>query len=87
MNTIIKIVIYCAASLLLARLLGDAAWVVAGLGWLACIGIKEWSDGHEERARNAEAAETLRQLAVIHDQMMTECGMPEMVGKSSFHKE
>jgi len=41
---------------------------------------------NEDRARKAQADETMRQLAAIHDETMRSVGMHDMVGKSSFHK-
>jgi hypothetical protein len=51
--------------------------IIAFIAYLICTS--------EDRARKAQAAATMQALSDIHDEMMRECGMPEMVGK--FNKD
>jgi hypothetical protein len=75
MKTLIKLALFIFVSLALSPVFGDAAWLIVGIGWLLCIGIKEWFDGIEERERKAQGMEVVRQLAAMQAELERRAGM------------
>lgn len=75
MKTIIKLALFIFVSFALSPVFGDAAWLIVAVIWVAGIGVVEWFDGIEERARKAQGLAVLHQLDAMREALERRTGM------------